>query len=34
MRPVQALLGSKDVRTTLISTHGLQRGGRRPLDPR
>jgi site-specific recombinase XerD len=37
MRTVQELLGHKDVRTTMIYTHMLQRGGRgvrRPLDPR
>ena len=37
IRTVQELLGHKDVRTTMVSTHVLQRGGRgvlRPLDPR
>ena len=35
IRTVQELLGHKDVRTTMIYTHVLQRGGlavRRPLD--
>ncbi|HBY96018.1 MAG TPA: hypothetical protein DEP84_19030, partial [Chloroflexi bacterium] len=35
IRPVQELLGHKAVKTTMISTHGLNRGGlavRRPLD--
>jgi site-specific recombinase XerD len=37
IRTVQELLGHKDVRTTMIYTHMLQRGGRgvrSPLDPR
>ena len=37
IRTVQELLGHKDVRTTMIYTHVLQRGGRgvrSPLDPR
>ena len=37
IRTVQALLGHKDVSTTMIYTHVLQRGGkavRSPLDPR
>ena len=37
IRTVQELLGHKDVRTTMIHTHVLQRGGRgvrSPLDPR
>ena len=36
IRTVQELLGHKDVRTTMIYTHVLQRGGkgvRSPLDP-
>ena len=36
IRTVQELLGHKDVSTTMISTHVLQRGGkgvRSPLDP-
>jgi site-specific recombinase XerD len=36
IRTVQELLGHKDVRTTMICTHVLQRGGkgvRSPLDP-
>jgi site-specific recombinase XerD len=37
IRTVQEFLGHKDVRTTMIYTHVLQRGGRgvrSPLDPR
>jgi site-specific recombinase XerD len=37
IRTVQELLGHKDVNTTMIYTHVLQRGGRgvrSPLDPR
>ena len=36
MRTVQELLGYKDVETTMIYTHVLQRGGlavKSPLDP-
>jgi site-specific recombinase XerD len=36
IRTVQELLGHKDVRTTMIYTHVLQRGGlavKSPLDP-
>jgi site-specific recombinase XerD len=37
IRTVQDLLGHRDVKTTMIYTHVLQRGGRgvhSPLDPR
>ena len=37
IRTVQELLGHKDIRTTMIYTHVLQRGGRgvrSPFDPR
>jgi site-specific recombinase XerD len=32
IRTVQELLGHKDVRTTMIYTHVLDKGGRNPAD--
>ncbi|MBI1746886.1 MAG: tyrosine-type recombinase/integrase [Acidobacteria bacterium] len=33
IRPIQEWIGSKDVKTTIIYTHVLKRGGRRSWSP-